>query len=100
MPNVIYKFLFFGFFIVMALLEAARRMINARQLANTWLGENKFLLLSKSDIKINAFVWPVRVNVIVQNESGEKLSIVLRAGGFWGGVFSGVIKCESSKLAE
>ena len=100
MTDIILPVLFFAFLIVMALFETARRMKKARELALSWLRENDLSLLNQSNMKINAFVWPVRVNVLAQDKTGERLSVVLRAGGFWGGLFAGTIKCESRRSAR
>ncbi|MBK9021554.1 MAG: hypothetical protein IPL72_16840 [Sulfuritalea sp.] len=99
MPDIILNALFFGFMILMAWLETVRRKSRARELATKWLQENDLSLPNQSNMKINAFVWPVRVNVLAHDKTGERLSIVLRAGEFFGGIFAGTIKCESRQSA-
>ena len=98
MRDVVFQFLFFGFFIGMAGLETFRRTKNAKRLALVWLEENSLSPLAEHEIKANAFVWPVRVTLRARDATGQEKDVVLRVGGLSGGTFPGTIKCESSKL--
>ena len=99
MRNLVFQFLFFGFFIGMAGLETFRRTKKAKRLAVKWLGENDLSPLAEHEIKANALVWPVRVTLRARDATGQEKVVVLRVGSFFGGTFPGTIKCESSKPA-
>jgi hypothetical protein len=78
-----------------AIYEPNRRKRIAIVHAMNWLSKNGFLIRPSSDVRVNTWVWPVRVSASCFDELGQRVDIVLRVGSLFGGVFAGKVKCES-----